>query len=359
MYLELAVKVMWKWSCEEARCNDAKPVCSKIACARPANFTPRNRNKLPSSGLLSPTARRCIERPTMLSSDPSVPPNGRCVFFTPPRELRDLIYEYALTEEKGLIGELPDNSSTNPRLYATRDPHTNLPDREANQLKYVCLQLHNETTGLAAKLNDLELLFHYTTERTGSQVFEAFVQNCSISYEKNIRKVVIIHAQDSDDIRRRIGHDTTILLCRLLSGIDSPLLYEFCKRNPKARVVVRYDAFRAHNDDMEVCDRWIWQHAVMSRILRGKSEYTFGMFPCANQIKHELKFDRYIEEGPQRLFEMRALGLIPRPLANLRLTLSVTLDYDKIGTAVKYRISKHRDHEQAAGDAIRLFEDGC
>lgn len=64
------------------------------------------------------------------------------------RELRDIIYEYALYEPKGLfVYRDQDYKAT---FCCSRRDHADF-----NQLKYVCRQLYHETHGLERRLNEL------------------------------------------------------------------------------------------------------------------------------------------------------------------------------------------------------------
>ncbi|KAI4680747.1 uncharacterized protein J4E84_007887 [Alternaria hordeiaustralica] len=88
----------------------------------------------------------------------SAPPSAPNYLLALPRELRDIIYEYALTEDNGLLlferrtlGE-PYSSR---RIFEGRRPTD--PDVESNRLKYVCRQLYHETKGLGLKLNVLAM----------------------------------------------------------------------------------------------------------------------------------------------------------------------------------------------------------
>ena len=45
-----------------------------------------------------------------------IPPNGRCIFFTLPREIRDLVYEYMPTEENGFVGKIGSDPYVIPKL---------------------------------------------------------------------------------------------------------------------------------------------------------------------------------------------------------------------------------------------------
>jgi len=96
-----------------------------------------------------------------------------------PRELRDIIYEYALTEEGGLL--LKD---TYPKSFRGYRPYEHWV--ESNRLKYVCRQLYHETKGLGLKLNDLA----FRSYRQAKD-FVAFLATCSAAQQQCIRKVTL------------------------------------------------------------------------------------------------------------------------------------------------------------------------
>jgi hypothetical protein len=65
-----------------------------------------------------------------------------------------MIYEYALTEDAGLIKETPLFSlsdNLDGRFCVADGPNR----RRSNQLKLVCKQLHDETAGMELALNTL------------------------------------------------------------------------------------------------------------------------------------------------------------------------------------------------------------
>ncbi|KAI4915123.1 hypothetical protein J4E90_005162 [Alternaria incomplexa] len=99
-----------------------------------------------------------LEPPQPLATGGSAAPSAPNRLLALPRELRDIIYEYALTEDEGLLlferrtlGE-PYSSR---RIFEGRRPTD--PDVESNRLKYVCRQLYDETKGLGLGLNDLAM----------------------------------------------------------------------------------------------------------------------------------------------------------------------------------------------------------
>lgn len=78
---------------------------------------------------------------SMFSHASSTPPPGPSRLLALPRELRDTIYEFTLTEPNGL--------SLRTRLSFFVGLRNNSKQEEMNQLKYVCRQLYAETKGRA------------------------------------------------------------------------------------------------------------------------------------------------------------------------------------------------------------------
>lgn len=102
-----------------------------------------------------------------------------------------------------------------------------------NQLRFVCRQLRVETSALGLHFNDLIFRAH-TPKIVGdaaSVAIEGFLDHCSPTYLEDARKVNIIYGRS---ITSR-------------SIIDSfqqhflPSLIDFCRKYPKAHVIVRFD----------------------------------------------------------------------------------------------------------------------
>jgi hypothetical protein len=100
-----------------------------------------------------------------------------------PRELRDMIYEYALTEDQGLLLVERDDTQKSFRGCRPTDPST-----ESNCLKYVCRQLYYETKGLGLGLNDLTIRSEF---REQTEDFTTFFATCSAGQQQCIRKVTL------------------------------------------------------------------------------------------------------------------------------------------------------------------------
>lgn len=127
-----------------------------------------------------------------------------------PREIRNLIYKYALSEPEGLFFrkertafEIEHNLFT---AFATPEAAADKDARDQNQLKYVCRQLRSETIGLAVEVNDLVFEiparcrhFEHTTytmlhtadcvRYNPFDILEGFLETCSSKRLAQIRKI--------------------------------------------------------------------------------------------------------------------------------------------------------------------------
>lgn len=100
-----------------------------------------------------------------------------------PREIRDMIYEYALTEDQGLLLVEHDDTQKSFRGCRPTDPST-----ESNCLEYVCRQLYYETKGLGLGLNNLTIRSEF---REQIEDFITFFSTCSASQQQCIRKTIL------------------------------------------------------------------------------------------------------------------------------------------------------------------------
>ncbi|KAF1840336.1 uncharacterized protein K460DRAFT_437402 [Cucurbitaria berberidis CBS 394.84] len=89
-----------------------------------------------------------------MSTNPSTPSaNGSCYFFRLPGELRNRVYQFSLSEPEGL--RYHQNSDSVGFYRRTETSKNDSHDSEANQLKYVCRRLNQETRGLGIRYNML------------------------------------------------------------------------------------------------------------------------------------------------------------------------------------------------------------
>jgi hypothetical protein len=91
-----------------------------------------------------------------------------------PGELRNQIYEYALTDENDLQCLVPVASSS---LRLVSLSKSIFPD--FNELQYVCKQLYKETSGLELQYNTVVFYGDFPDERGPGAMFLDFVSGCS------------------------------------------------------------------------------------------------------------------------------------------------------------------------------------
>ncbi|KAF2711600.1 hypothetical protein K504DRAFT_532166 [Pleomassaria siparia CBS 279.74] len=199
--------------------------------------------------------------------DPGMPSlDGVCHFFRLPGELRNLVYEYVLTEPDGLFhrvddkgverlclvsddGAKPVSRQSEPLLLAqnpgstpvlhkrrkisneqrieTKEPDTENDKKkviivdDANQLRFVSRQLFRETRGLGIRFNDLT--FRNST-REGAPwdttiTCMRFLKNCSAEHLRYLRNLTVDKARWEN--------------CVL--GVGNAL-FHFCRKNPHITV---------------------------------------------------------------------------------------------------------------------------
>ncbi|KAI4705100.1 hypothetical protein J4E89_009394 [Alternaria sp. Ai002NY15] len=97
-----------------------------------------------------------------------------------PRELRDIIYEYALAEDGGLI--VQEWPTTHPKATGAKY------GIDANQLKFTCRQLYTETTGLGLRYNKVTF-----GGSCGFEAFEGFIgSDCTPAHFGRVKSIVIL-----------------------------------------------------------------------------------------------------------------------------------------------------------------------
>lgn len=110
-----------------------------------------------------------------------------------PRELRDIIYEYALTEDGGLIVQsLPPDFESLPAIHLEAAGAKYKTD--PNQLKFTCRQLYAETIGLSLRYNKLSFLGYSNFE-----LFNRFTRtHCTSAHFKRVKSVYIVQRSQAN-----------------------------------------------------------------------------------------------------------------------------------------------------------------
>lgn len=169
--------------------------------------------------------------------------DNRCLLLELPAELRAVIYEYALTEKGGLI-------TSGGHFYSAC---VDSEERDANQLKFVCKQLHTETKGLGLRFNNLTIKDSNRKHWFGR--FKSFVTyRCS---PENLGRLteVILHdriERFEDRMYRRCSRGRGVtplaILERQLNAICSPYFKACCQKLFTATITIRLEVCRAHPD---------------------------------------------------------------------------------------------------------------
>ncbi|KAF2478323.1 uncharacterized protein BDR25DRAFT_309095 [Lindgomyces ingoldianus] len=160
--------------------------------------------------------------------------DGRCLLLSIPRELRDEIYEYALSEDNGLTVQPTNNGF---KLWAIWHKHDEEVRRDPTPLKLVCHQLYEETKDLVLKLNPL--LFSSTDTVRGTKLFTNFIQNgCSPTNHQLIKKVII---------REGTHHDVDLSagFQGFVSTKSPSVLFSFCRSHPNTSVIIYLAEFNS------------------------------------------------------------------------------------------------------------------
>jgi hypothetical protein len=101
------------------------------------------------------TTSTASQSPAMSTDPPTDTPsaNGACYFLCLPGELRNIIYAYALHEPAGIRYSMKDGGKLLVRGQGGGAESS--PDLEANQIKFTCRQLRQETRGLGIRYSNL------------------------------------------------------------------------------------------------------------------------------------------------------------------------------------------------------------
>lgn len=141
-----------------------------------------------------------------------------------PREIRDIIYEYALTEVDGLVIIETSNQKTSTSKFKLC--YGDEKYEEANQMKFACRQLHVETRGLGLKLNKLRFM-----SNCHMMSFRRFLSTCSIKQQQSLRRITLSFRYGY--LRTHYALITTI----------RPNLLAFCTANPQCEMIIRLKSY--------------------------------------------------------------------------------------------------------------------
>lgn len=147
-----------------------------------------------------------------------------------PRELRDMIWKFALTAEHGLTAHPNDDGEV---VFCSSRSTLTEKAIEFDQLRYANKQLREETEGLVFKLN--YLYFFGTDDAIGVSFAKKCLQRCAPSVKVHIRKLIIHYYAPSMGDRNYITMADVAIELR-----PSSVLAEFCTKYPMAQVMVRF-----------------------------------------------------------------------------------------------------------------------
>jgi hypothetical protein len=152
-----------------------------------------------------------------------------------PGELRNRIWQYALTTENGLDMVWVSHRRS-PQLFARgRDAAEDEGRVEFNQLKYTCHALHKETAGWEAKFNRVVVCTHAADPRP-VELFGNFLATCApakAAWFTDLDLVFETQAQNRGEDSARIMISLTLETSPALLSVAA-----FCKHHP--HVNVRY-----------------------------------------------------------------------------------------------------------------------
>ena len=163
-----------------------------------------------------------------------------------PRETRDIIYQYALSEPEGLFFRMERTTYEKEHglftAFSTREAANDGDAQEANQLKYVCHQIRAETAGLGVKVNDLTFTVSGRCDHSATWysrsikkcddcnffgVLEGFLENCSPKRLAQIRNISMAMQKGGDD---HLSEDDAALF----NGLDRGIITSFLSAYPRA-----------------------------------------------------------------------------------------------------------------------------
>jgi hypothetical protein len=175
-----------------------------------------------------------------------------------PRELRDLVFEYALSFEGGLIADVINatgqDSTGNDSTAVTRfHAKESLEKMKANQLRLVCRQFYAESNKLELRYNDITFV-DTNGQSNAFTNFVHFYKNCPAAQLQFVRRVTILDSHKSFIQREELEHEA-------LAVFPS-----FCKHFPNALFVVRGNIdFSNPMLDYTQCMNWMYDYGALDK----------------------------------------------------------------------------------------------
>ncbi|KAF2788210.1 hypothetical protein K505DRAFT_342288 [Melanomma pulvis-pyrius CBS 109.77] len=163
-----------------------------------------------------------------------------------PAELRNMIFQYALTEKDGV--HVKEGMSTERRifgLYARRNTTAGWVYKELNQLRYVCRQTYSETKGLGLRYNNLHFpnntrpreYYSYRSLHEAGEMVRPwtvclhFLQNLSPEQMSRIKRISLVEWFGSYD--QSESYPTYVFSLRGVRAMS-----EICRAYPKIEITI-------------------------------------------------------------------------------------------------------------------------
>lgn len=194
-------------------------------------------------------------------------------FLEIPGELRNYIYEYALTTEHGIdciFERQPNKKLINPVMYISKTQEAQV---RVNRLKLVCRQLHTEVKGLEIVHNPIRFLGSTPNVAGALKGFLRFTKECSTVWLKRLSKVVLIeqiHPATTNSQRR-----PQIWIADNISTVTTALSVFSAQPQMKVHLKVLYFSFHYLHSPLHFMKDGI----LLTRAFRGNDESDIAPVP--------------------------------------------------------------------------------
>lgn len=194
-----------------------------------------------------------------------------------PGELRNEIYQYALTEEEGLCWNDDLQMMCTVQMSSPMTPTSN----PANQLKFVDKLLRNETKGLELRYNDLAFAGTLSDINSAAEHAVSFLEQLPASRHKHLRKITLLSPrsprhnfrESSPFWHRPVALKKLVQFCRAnthvivrVHGFQSSICVDICPYDIFFLNVFMIAAFV--HDSYDYVEKWITDPVVREKALR-------------------------------------------------------------------------------------------